>query len=72
MALACGMKTRIDFFCRTKSDAAYDVVNELLKLGYKVVAFPPENKVIEQWFLIELDANKTPTIKEIEDNPKTA
>src|SRR5205085_8796417 len=42
-ALARGMKTRIDFFCREKSDVAYDVVNELMKLGYKVLLFSPHS-----------------------------
>ncbi len=47
-----GMKTRIDFFSQNKSNAVYDVVSELLKLGYKVVLyserllFKPDGKIM--------------------------
>ena len=64
-AITQGMKTRIDFFCREKGNAAYDVVNELLKLGYKVLTFTPHNILIEKLFLIELGANGSPVVQEV-------
>lgn len=59
LALSQGMKTRIDFFCgNQKSNAAYDVINELLKLGYKVMVFPPKGNIISRWFLLQLKENQ--------------
>ena len=52
-ALAQGMKTRIDFFCRQKSSMAYDAVNELLKLGYKILLFSPQSRIIGALFLVK-------------------
>lgn len=65
-AIVQGLKTRIDFFCREKGDAAYDVVHELLKFGYKILAFPPQNHVIEKLFLIELDKYQKPVIRVVD------
>lgn len=63
IALAQGMKTRIDFFCHEKSNVAYDVVNELLGLGHKVLLFSPHNAMIEQLFLVEVEPGTDTVIK---------
>ena len=68
-ALAQGMKTRIDFFCREKSNAAYNVVSELLKLGYKVLLFSPHSNSIKTLFLVEPEGEttvRTSEVKEVE------
>ena len=66
-AIDHGLKTRIDFFCHQNSDAAYDVVRELLDLGYTVMTFDPKNRIVEfpAWHLIEPSEGALPVIREI-------
>lgn len=66
-AITLGMKTRIDFFCQEKSNVAYDVVNELLKLGYKVLLFSPHSVIIEQLFLVESGTDAVIKISEVNE-----
>lgn len=60
-----GLKTRIDFFCHEAGDVAYDVVESILKFGYKAMVFPPEQQVIQELYLIEPDENGNPMISRI-------
>ena len=71
VAIDKGLKTRIDFFCHEPSNAAYDVVIELLKLGYTILLFPPSNALIDELFLIEPGSESTIKISKIEDTANT-
>ncbi|TSC62012.1 MAG: hypothetical protein G01um101448_391 [Parcubacteria group bacterium Gr01-1014_48] len=60
-----GLKTQIDFFCHQNHDAAYDVVRELLELGYKVMVCNPKHRATEAWYLLEPGENGIPAIRQI-------
>lgn len=64
-AISSGLKTRIDFFCHERSNAAYDVMRELLELGYKVMTYDPNKRVIPTWYMIEPSEGAVPVIREI-------
>ena len=55
-ALSCAMQTRIDFFCPMQSDVAYEVVSELLRLGYRVLFFSLPSGMIKKLFLAQRGA----------------
>lgn len=65
MALDQNLATRIDFFCHSASNAAFDVVTELLCRGYRILTFLPESKSIKNWYLLSLDEIGNLIIKEV-------